>query len=118
MIITIVLSHSVTSFSQNDTEKLEVLKNNGSTVSTKNVQARNSSDEDYYYDYDESENGTSWRERNWRRQDNSKIAQVVVYGSVIVIALAGVLIKYFVTQYESSQMKAQQQLDYQRLQNA
>ncbi|CAL8109740.1 unnamed protein product [Orchesella dallaii] len=93
------------------------------TIGTANATATNeltevdSSQEDDYYE-EEEYNGTSSRGGNWRRQDNSKIAQVVVYFSVIVIALGGILIKYFVTQYETSQMKAQEQLNYHRLQTA
>lgn len=53
------------------------------------------------YDY-EDENDTDAHARY-----SSRIAAVVVYCIVILVALSGVLIKYFVTQYETLQAKAQ-----------
>ncbi|ODM97691.1 hypothetical protein Ocin01_08989 [Orchesella cincta] len=94
----------------------QTIGNANTTHRTEGVEIESSQEDDYYAE--EEYNSTSWRDGNWRRQDNSKIAQVVVYCSVIVIALAGVLIKYFVTQYETSQLKAQEQLNYHRLQTA
>ncbi len=52
--------------------------------------------------------------RKWyghgQRSKTSKTVQAVVYCSVILISLVGILIKYFVTHYETSQIKAQEQL--------
>jgi len=66
-----------------------------------------SSEEDYD---DEDDEGARMSPQH------SKIAAVIVYISVILIALFGILVKYFVTQYEKLQAKAE--FEYQQLRSA
>jgi len=49
----------------------------------------------------------NWEDENWRRGDKSRIAAIAVYCIIIVMALVGVGVRYFITQYEVSQANAQ-----------
>jgi predicted secreted protein len=49
----------------------------------------------------------SWENENWRRNDKSRIAAVAVYCIIVVLALFGAMVRYFVTQYQVHQVNAQ-----------
>ncbi len=76
------------------------------TGQNKNSSLSSSNQDDQDYDKEE-DNEEGWVDGNHERRSHTRVAAVAVYGSVILIALFGILIKYFVTQYETLQAKAQ-----------